>query len=51
MFSCRSMFSLIRCMGTWPGPSIITWTSCFQAMSVSSPRVFNSPSWASSLAS
>ena len=21
------MFSLILCIGTWPGPSIITWTS------------------------
>ena len=26
------MFSWIRCMGTWPGPSIITCTSCFQAI-------------------
>ena len=25
------MFSLILCIGTWPGPSIITWTSCAQA--------------------
>ena len=26
------MFSLIRCMGTWPGPSIITWQSYSQAI-------------------
>jgi hypothetical protein len=45
------MFSLIRCIGTWPGPSIMTCTSCFQAMSVSSPSVFSSPNCASSLAS
>jgi hypothetical protein len=49
--SCRSMFSLIMCIGTWPGPSIMTCTSCFQAIWVSSPRVLSSPSWASSLAS
>ena len=28
------MFSLILCIGTWPGPSIITCTSCFQAILV-----------------
>ena len=26
------MFSWIRCIGTWPGPSIIVCTSCFQAI-------------------
>ena len=41
-FNCRSMFSLIRCMGTWPGPSIITCTSCFHAICVNSPRVISS---------
>ena len=45
------MFSLILCIGTWPGPSIITCTSCFQAILVSSPRVFSSANCASSLAS
>src|SRR5260370_4969912 len=45
------MFSLMSCIGTWPGPSIITWQSWRQAMSVSSPRVFSSAIWASSLAS
>ena len=45
------MFSLIRCMGTWPGPSIITWQSCSQAICVSSPSVSSSANWASSLAS
>ena len=24
------MLTLIKCMGMWPGPSIITWTSCFR---------------------
>ena len=33
------MFSLILCIGTWPGPSIITCTSWRQAISVSSPSV------------
>ena len=45
------MFSLIRCMGTWPGPSIITCTSCSQAILVSSPSVSSSANCASSLAS
>ena len=45
------MFSLMSCIGTCPGPSIITCTSCFQAMSVSSPSVFSSAICASSLAS
>ncbi|MDP1007415.1 hypothetical protein Q6240_30145, partial [Klebsiella pneumoniae] len=27
---CLSMFSLINCIGTWPGPSIMVCTSCFQ---------------------
>ena len=45
------MFSWIRCMGTWPGPSIITCTSCFQAIFVSSPSVSSSPNCAASLAS
>ena len=35
----------------WPGPSIITWTSCFHAVSVSSPSVSSSANWARSLAS
>jgi hypothetical protein len=33
------MFSLIMCIGTWPGPSIMVCTSCFQAILVSSPSV------------
>ena len=37
-----STFSLINCIGIWPGPSIITCTSCCQAILVSSPNVFNS---------
>ena len=45
------MFSLMRCMGTWPGPSFITWTSYSQAIFVSSPCVFSSANCASSLAS
>ncbi|CFP64769.1 Uncharacterised protein [Bordetella pertussis] len=45
------MFSLIICIGTWPGPSIMTCTSCFQATWVSSPRVLSSANCASSLAS
>ena len=39
------MFSLIMCIGTWPGPSIITCTSCFQAICVSSPSVASSANW------
>ena len=35
----------------WPGPSTITWQPCSQALSVSSPSVFSSANWASSLAS
>ena len=45
------MFSLIRCIGTCPGPSIITWQSCAQAFFVSSPSVSSSANCASSLAS
>ena len=45
------MFSWIRCIGTWPGPSFITWTSYSQAICVSSPCVFSSANCASSLAS
>ena len=45
------MFSLIRCIGTWPGPSIIVCTSCFHAIFVSSPSVSSSPNCAASLAS
>ncbi len=45
------MFSLILCIGTWPGPSIITCTSCRHAISVSSPSVRSSLNCASSLAS
>ena len=33
------MFSWIMCIGTWPGPSIMVCTSCFQAILVSSPSV------------
>jgi hypothetical protein len=40
------MLNLIMCIGTWPGPSIITCTSCFQAICVSSPSVASSPIWA-----
>src|SRR3546814_3602313 len=49
--SCLSMFSLINCIGTWPGPSIMVCTSCFQAILVSSPSVSSSPNCAASLAS
>ena len=45
------MFSRIRCMGTWPGPSFITCTSYSHAIRVSSPCVFSSANCASSLAS
>src|SRR3972149_1955392 len=34
-------------MGTWPGPSIITWQPCSRALSVSSPRGRSSANWAS----
>ena len=45
------MLCLIMCIGTWPGPSIITCTSCFHATCVSSPSVASSAICASSLAS
>src|ERR1043166_7168707 len=45
------MFHSIWSKGTWPGPSIMTWTPRRQARSVSSPRVSSSASWASSVAS
>ena len=45
------MLTLILCMGTWPGPSIITWQPLRQAIFVSSPKVSSSANWASSLAS
>ena len=45
------MFSWIRCIGTCPGPSIMTWQSCFQAVVVSSPSVSSSANCAASLAS
>src|SRR5437870_2345906 len=45
------MFSRMRCIGTWPGPSFITWTSKSHAILVSSPCVFNSANCGSSLAS
>jgi len=45
------MFSLIRCIGTWPGPSIMTWQSCSHAIRVSSPNVSSSANCASSFAS
>src|SRR6478752_1548189 len=51
MASCLSMFSLILCIGTCPGPSIIVCTSCFQAILVSSPSVSSSANCAASLAS
>ena len=38
-------------MGMWPGPSIITCTSCSQAILVSSPSVSSSANCARSLAS
>ena len=49
--SCSSMLCLIKCIGTWPGPSIITCTSCCHATCVSSPSVASSPICASSFAS
>ena len=45
------MFSRMRCIGTWPGPSFITWTSYSQAILVSSPCVCSSANCASSFAS
>ncbi len=45
------MFSLILCIGTCPGPSIIVCTLCRLAIVFSSPSVFNSANWAASLAS
>ena len=45
------MFSRMRCIGMWPGPSFITCTPCSHAIAVSSPWVFSSANWASSLAS
>ncbi|MNN44953.1 hypothetical protein D3C81_1592630 [compost metagenome] len=45
------MLALILCIGTWPGPSIMTWQPLAQAILVSSPRVRSSANWASSLAS
>ena len=45
------MFSLILCIGTWPGPSIIVCTSCRLAIVLSSPSVRSSANCASSLAS
>ena len=49
--SCWSMFSLIMCIGTWPGPSIITWTSCFHAILRQLAQRSSSANCASSLAS
>ena len=45
------MLTLILCIGTWPGPSIITWQPLFQAILVSSPSVSNSANCAASFAS
>ncbi len=45
------MFSLMRCMGTWPGPSFIVCTSNSHAILFSSPCVFSSANCASSFAS
>src|SRR5205807_737660 len=47
----RGGMALILCIGTWPGPSIITWQSRAQAIWVSSPKVSSSANCASSLAS
>ena len=49
--SCLSMLTLILCIGTWPGPSIITWQPLSQAILVSSPSVSSSANCAASLAS
>ena len=45
------MLILILCIGTWPGPSIITWQPLSQATLVSSPSVSSSANCAASLAS
>ena len=45
------MFIGIWSSGTWPGPSTITWTSCSQALRVSSPSTFSSANCAASEAS
>ena len=45
------MLILILCIGTWPGPSIITWQPLAHAILVSSPSVSNSANCAASLAS
>jgi hypothetical protein len=45
------MLTLILCIGTWPGPSIITWQPLSQAIFVSSPKVSSSANWAASFAS
>ena len=45
------MFRSIWSIGTWPGPSIITWQFRCLARRPSSPITFNSANWASSLAS
>ena len=45
------MLTLILCIGTWPGPSIITWQPLSQAILVSSPSVSSSANCAASLAS
>lgn len=45
------MFSLILCIGTWPGPSIIVCTWWRLAIVFSSPSVRSSANCASSLAS
>ena len=47
----RSTFIAIWSIGTWPGPSTITWTSFSHARFVSSPRVSSSANCARSLAS
>src|SRR6516165_2769270 len=44
--SCFSTLILILCIGTWPGPSIITWQPLSQALLVSSPSVSSSANWA-----
>ena len=45
------MLTLILCIGTWPGPSIMTWQPLSQAILVNSPSVSSSANWARSLAS
>src|SRR5258708_27947454 len=45
------MLIFILCIGTWPGPSIITWQPLSHAIFVNSPSVSSSANCARSLAS